>query len=198
MRFGASNTKTDTQKWRFYIAIGTIVFVFILRYSNWHFITKFLIAFPLFINLLFDIYYLINIKSPLSSLTFDESSLIINRTNKKSKRVQLSYLKYSIRKRKFDKHKTEIELKLKKGLRYKTIERLHIKNWNTIFEIEQELKKCKVERVEWKPQTLWGKYWGIFIDLFFVTIADGDLGMTEYQEKSIHENTENPIKKQTK
>ncbi len=53
-----------------------------------------------------------------------------------------------------------------------------------------------VLRTEWKPKTLWGKYWGIFIDLLFISAEGADIGMTEYQEKSINEVTENPIKKE--
>ena len=190
----ATNTKTDKLKWLIYIVLGIGLLTYIIKYSEWHFISKFIFSLPLVINLLFDIYYLKNIKPTITNIEFCESLLIINRGNKKSRKIKLSNLKYSIKKRKFDKHKTEIELKEKKGLLFKTSERLHIKNWEEIFKIEKELEKNKVPRVEWKPKTIWGKYWGVFIDLFFLTVGDGDIGMTEYQEKSIKGNSENPIK----
>ena len=191
----ATNTKTDKLKWFIYIVLGIGLLTYIIKYSEWHFISKFIFSFPLVINLLFDIYYLKNIKPTITNIEFSESLLIINRGNKKSRKIKLSNLKYSIKKRKFDKHKTEIELKEKKGLLFKTSERLHIKNWEEIFKIEKELEKNKVPRVEWKPKTIWRKYWGIFLDLFSMTVTDGDLGMMEYQENLIAENTENPIEK---
>ncbi|WP_166387936.1 hypothetical protein [Polaribacter sp. 11A2H] len=191
----ATNTKTDKLKWLIYIVLGIGLLTYIIKYSEWHFISKFIFSFPLVINLLFDIYYLKNIKPAITNIEFSESLLIINRENIKSRKIKLSNLKYSIKKWKFDKHKTEIELKEKKGLLFKTSERLHIKNWEEIFKIEKELEKNKVPRVEWKPKTIWRKYWGIFLDLFSMTVTDGDLGMMEYQENLIAENTENPIEK---
>ena len=191
----ATNTKTDKLKWLIYIILGIGLLTYIIKYSEWHFISKFIFSFPLVINLLFDIYYLKNIKPTITNIEFSESLLIINRENKQSRKIKLTNLKYSIKKWKFDKHKTEIELKEKKGLLFKTSERLHIKNWEEIFKIEKELEKNKVPRVEWKPKTIWRKYWGIFLDLFSMTVTDGDLGMMEYQENLIAENTENPIEK---
>ena len=149
----ATNTKTDKLKWLIYIVLGIGLLTYIIKYSEWHFISKFIFSFPLVINLLFDIYYLKNIKPTITNIEFSESLLIINRGNKKSRKIKLSNLKYSIKKRKFDKHKTEIELKVKKGLLFKTSERLHIKNWEEIFKIEKELEKNKVPRVEWKLYT---------------------------------------------
>ena len=190
----ATNTKTDKQKWLVYIVLEICTLTYIIRYSEWHFISKFIISFPFVINLLFDIYYLKNIKPAITNIEFSESLLIINRGNKTNSKIKLSNLKYAIKKRRFDKHRTEIELKEKKGFTFKTSERLHIKNWEELFKIEKELEKNKVPRVAWKPKTIWGKYWGLFIDLFFLTVADGDIGMTEYQEKSTKGNFENPIK----
>ncbi|MGJ8743034.1 hypothetical protein [Polaribacter sp.] len=191
----ATNTKTDKQKWLVYIVLGICALTYIIRYSEWHFILKFIFSFPLVINLLFDFYYLKKTKPSITNIELSESSLIINRKNKKGRKIKLSNLKYSIRKRKFDKQKTAIELKEKKGLTFKTSERLHIKNWDEIFKIEKELENKKIPRVEWKPKTIWGKYWGILIDLFFMTTIDGDIGMIDYQKKAIDGNTENPIKK---
>ncbi|MDO6759614.1 hypothetical protein Q4566_05320 [Tamlana sp. 2_MG-2023] len=194
MKFEPTNTKTDKIKWLIYIVIGFCALIYIIKYSEWNFFFKFLTSFLLIINLLFDIYYLTKIKPFITNIELNESFLTINRINNKSKKTQLSNLRYSIRKQKFDKQKTEIEIKEKKGFKFKTIERLHIKNWNEIFEIEQELENHKIPRVEWKPQTIWKKYWGIFIDLFFLTVGDGDIGMYDYQERLNKESNRNKIK----
>ncbi len=193
-KFKATKEKTDKLKWSIYLLIGISLLVFIHTYSDWHFISKFIVSVPLVINLLFDIVYLRKENILVSELTFNDTVIAITSNQKTVKRILYPNLKYSIRKRKFDKHKTEIELKLKKGLRFKTYYRIHIKNWDSIFEIENELDTHGVLRVEWKPKTFWAKYWGIFIELFFATAGEG-LGGTviEYQEKSIKEVTQNPI-----
>ncbi|MEP1490466.1 MAG: hypothetical protein ABJK28_18755 [Algibacter sp.] len=190
--FEATKNKTNKLKWFIYILIGIGLLTFILKYSDWHYIIKTLISIPLVINLLFDIYYLKKEGSVILKLSFDKTEIVVI----DNKKVSYSNLKYSIRKRNFNKHKTEIELKTKRGLGFKTFGRIHIKNWGDIFEIENELENRGVARTKWNPKTLWGKYWGIFIDMFFLTLTtgDGDLGLTEHQEKSIKETTQNPIK----
>ncbi|MBW1296297.1 hypothetical protein [Aquimarina litoralis] len=191
--FKANRYKTNRLKWLTYCILGIALLIFIIKYSEWHFISKFLISIPILINLLFDIVYLKKENQLVSELNFRDSALHIIDKNKSTKAVPYSNLKYSIRKRKFDKHKTEIELKIKKRLLFKTYRRIHIKNWEQIFEIEKVLDEKGVSRTEWKPKTLWGKYSGIFIDLLFIATEGQDIGMTEYQERSIKEVTQNPI-----
>ncbi len=48
---------------------------------------------------------------------------------------------FSIREKKFEKDKTEIEIKQKRLLKSRLIGRLHISNWDHIFEIKNELIK---------------------------------------------------------
>ncbi len=195
IKYKAKNNKSDKLKWLIYILIGLGLLTFIIKYSDWHIISKILISIPLIINLFFDIFYFKKVGYIINEIHFENTGIEIFDFKKNKKRIAYSNLKYSIRKRKFDKHKTEIELKSKKTLKFKTLGRLHIKNWDNIFDIENELKQREISRIEWKPITLWGKYWGIFIDLFFLTAGDGDIGMTEYQERSIKEVTENPTDK---
>ncbi|WP_303316464.1 hypothetical protein Q4Q34_06560 [Flavivirga abyssicola] len=194
-QFKRTKNKKNSLKWLAYILIGLGLLIFIIKYSDWHFISKFLISITLIINLLFDISYFRKSRYLILQLNFNNSEIEIIDNKKGITHVSYSNLKYSIRKRKFDKDKTEIELKIKKNLKFKTVSRIHIKNWDDIFEIENELENHKVLRIEWQPMTLWGKYWGIFIDLFFLTTISEDIGTTYYQEKSIKEATENPIKK---
>ncbi|CAL2094273.1 conserved protein of unknown function [Tenacibaculum sp. 190524A02b] len=196
IKFKATKNKSDKLKWLIYILIGLGLLIFIIKYSDWHIISKILISIPLIINLLFDVFYFKKVGYIINEIHFGDSEVEVFDLKKNKKRITYSNLKYSIRKRKFDKHKIEIELKNKRSLKFKTFGRLHIKNWDNIFDIEKELEQRKVVRVEWKPMTLWGKYWGIFIDLFFITSGGGDIGMTEYQENSIKEVTENPVEEE--
>ncbi|WP_299245374.1 hypothetical protein [uncultured Aquimarina sp.] len=194
VKFKATDTKTDQLKWIIYMILGFAILFYINKYSNWHPISKFLFSFPLIINLIFDFIYFRKEKAIITELKFDENLITIIYKNRRQNKINYSNLKYSIRKRKFDKHKTEIELKKRKGLIFKTIGRLHIRNWDEIFDIEKELETQKIPRVAWKPKTLWGKYWGIFIELFFISAGESLHGdIIDYQEKSIKEVTENPI-----
>ena len=195
IKFKATKYKTAKSKWLIYILIGLGLLIFIIKYSDWHFISIFLISIPLIVNLLFDISYFNKSGYLITELNFGDSKIEIIDYKKNIIRISYSNLKYSIRKRKFDRHKTEIELKIKKSIKFKTFGRVHIKNWDNIFDIENELENRGILRTEWNAMTLWRKYWGIFIDLFFLTAGDGDIGMTEYKEWSIKEVTENPIKK---
>ena len=196
IQYLASKNKSNQPKWLIYILIGLGILVYIFKYSDWHIFSKILISIPVIVNLLFDIFYFKKVGNRIHEIRFNATEIVVFKNKRIGKPIPYSKLKYSIRKRKFDKHKTEIELKIKRNLRFQTFGRLHIKNWDTIFAIEEELEKRKVPRVEWKPMTLWGKYWGTFIDLFFLTVADDHVRMTEYQEKSIKDATENPIKKE--
>lgn len=197
-KFNATSNKTNRLKWFIYILIGIGLLIFTIKHSNWHYLLKILISIPLIINLIFDIYYLRKEGYIISELCFNDAKIETIDNKKTKKKISYSHLKYAIRKRNFDKHKTEIELKAKNNIGFSTFGRIHIKNWNTIFEIENELINRGVSRTEWKPKTLWSKYWGIFIDLFFLTAGDGDLGMTEHQENSIKGVTKNPIKNNNK
>ena len=193
MIFKASNTKTDKLKWIIYILLGVFALIYILKYSEWPYIFKFILSIPLIINLFFDIYYLKQTFSIIENIELTDTSIIINYTNQKSKKIKFTHLKYSIRKRYFEEKKTEIELKKK----FRTSARLHFKNWDKIFEIEKEIQSYNIQRVKWKPKTITAKYWGILIDVLFMTITsgEGDLGMKEVQENSINGITKNPIKK---
>ena len=192
--FQASKTKTSQLKWIIYILIGLSLLIYINVYSNWNLFFKFFWSLILLINLVFDFFYLIKARSIITELEFDKHQIIIKYKRGRNKKIKYSNINYSIRKRKFDKHKTEIELKEKKILKFKTFNRIHIKNWQDTFVIEKELEAHKIKRVEWKPQTLWSKYWGIFIDIFFFSIIQDEPGLTEYQNNSIRETTENSIK----
>jgi len=193
-KFKTDLRKTNKLKWLIFIFIEISLLIYILRFSDWNYFLKFILFIPIFVFLIFDFIYLRKENRIIIDLNFGNSDLIT--TDNKNIKTKTPYknLKYSIRKGKYDKEKTEIELKEKKNLTYKTYARLHIKNWNEIYEIENELVALNIPRVKWEPQTLWGKYWGFFIDFFFVTVADGDIGMIEYQESLTIEDIEKPLK----
>ena len=187
--FKANKISNERIKWIIYILLDLIAIISILKFSKWHFISKTIFLVSLLINLSFDFYYLKKFWKILTNVIFDIDNLILIDSKNEKTEIKYSDLKYSIRKKKFEKDRTEIEIKTKS----KTTQRLHIKNWNKLLEIEEQLELKKIERVKWKAKTLWGKYWGIFIDLIFLIIGADTLSLSIHQEEKNRENTLNPI-----
>lgn len=191
--YRATANKTDKLKWGIYILLGVGLLIYVLIFSGWDLVSKLVAAGILCLNLGFDIFYFIQSGYVVFAIHFDDTgiTLIDSDTNQ-----QFLYtdLKYSIRKKRDDTHKTEIELKTKSRFDFKTRARLHIKNWRTITDIEKELEAHEVERVDWMPLTLWGKYWGIFIDLIAIALGANETVASDIQERIIDNETNNPIK----
>lgn len=191
--YKATANKTDRLKWGIYILLGIGLLVYVLIFSGWDLISKLVAAVILCLNLGFDIFYFIQSRYVVFAIHFDDTgiTLIDSATNQ-----QFLYtdLKYSIRKKGSDTHKTEIELKTESRFDFKTRARLHIKNWRNISDIEKELEVHEVERVQWKPLTLWGKNWGIFVDLIAIALGADHTAASDLHEEIIERETNNPIK----
>ena len=193
--YSSDNQKTNKLKWGLLSLLGIGLIIYILFYTNWHFIIKTGLVLILFVNLIFDIQYFRKEFKVITKLSFEPDQIIISDNQNGIKIIPYSKLSYSIRKRKFESDKTEIELKIRKTIGYKTYCRLHIKNWTQIQEIENELDQNKITRTDWKPQTIWGKYWGLILELLSIGIEQPLGGVAlDHQEKRIDESTLNPIK----
>ena len=194
-KFKTELRKTNKSKWLIFLLIEISFLIYIVKFSEWIFFFKLILFIPTFVFLFFDLIYLKKGNRIITELNFGDSDLMI--VDNKNVKTKTSYqnLKYSIRKPKYDKDKTEIELK-KKSLKFKTYARLHIRNWSEIYGIEKELVTLNIPRVKWKPQTLWGKYWGFFIDFFFLAVSDGDIGMIEYQENLTKESSDKHLREE--
>jgi hypothetical protein len=187
------NQLSNKLKWGLYCLLDIAIIIFILYFTEWHYLIKTVLVFSLSINLIFDFIYFRKEFNIITKISFDTDQIIISDNNNKQKIIAYSTLVYSIRKRKFESNKTEIELKIKKSFQNKTYGRLHIKNWTNILEIENELESHNLLRVQWKPQTIWGKYWGIILELLSIGIEQPLGGIAlENQENTINENTLNP------
>jgi hypothetical protein len=187
------NQLSNKLKWGLYSLLDIAIIIFILYFTEWHYLIKTVLVFSLSINLIFDLIYFRKEFNIITKISFDSDQIIISDNNNKQKIIAYSTLVYSIRKRKFESNKTEIELKIKKSFQNKTYGRLHIKNWTNILEIENQLESHNLLRVQWKPQTIWGKYWGIMLELLSIGIEQPLGGIAlENQENTIIENTLNP------
>ncbi len=86
-------------------------------------------------------------------------------------RIEFRDLIFSFREIKFEKDKSEIEIKQRKRFRNKRIGRLNIQHWKNIFEIKHEFQKNNLTRVVFKPEGFWSKYGGITADVVITTAA---------------------------
>jgi hypothetical protein len=191
--FETSKKSNERFKWIFYILIGIGILIWVLKYSEWHYISKFIISLPFVINIIFDLYYLKKFWKIITKVIFKDEKITLVYSDGNEKKINYDKLKFSIRKIKFEKEKTEIEIKIKNKTKSKTYQRLHISHWNNLSEIENQLESRDVERVPWKSKTLWTKYWGIFIDLIFFIIGGDTPLLSSHQEETKSENTLNPI-----
>lgn len=88
-------------------------------------------------------------KSFIKAIEFKGSTLVCAHFNGKKAKISYDNLVYSFREIKFEKDKSEIEIKEKKRITNKLIGRLNIKDWQTIFEIKKRFsrKENKTNRV---------------------------------------------------
>ncbi|MEL0649938.1 hypothetical protein V6246_00805 [Algibacter sp. TI.3.09] len=97
-------------------------------------------------------------KSFIKAIEFKGSTLVCAHFNGKKTKISYDNLVYSFREIKFEKDKSEIEIKEKKRITNKLIGRLNINDWQTIFEIKNALAEKKIKRIEFQPEGFWSKY----------------------------------------
>jgi len=78
---------------------------------------------------------------------------------------------FSIHEKKFEKEKTEIEIRQKRVLKSRLIGRLHINNWKQIFEIKNELIKNNYTQIKYRPEGYWSKYGTLTADVVITGTA---------------------------
>jgi len=116
-------------------------------------------------------------KNFIKEIEFNDEELIC--THKSGNKTEIDYNKllFSFREIKFEKDKSEIEIKKKGKIRNKLIGRLHIKEWKAIFDIKNEFLTKEITRVKFRPEGYWSKYAGITADIVITgsALAAGEL-----------------------
>ena len=107
----------------------------------------------------------------ITQIEFKETILICNHLNNTQTSIDFKELIFSYREKKFEKEKSEIEIKKKGKFVDKLIGRIHIKDWKNIFDIKNELVKNGIARVEFNPEGFWNKYGVLTAELIY-SIAD--------------------------
>lgn len=124
-------------------------------------------------------------KNFIKALEFHKDKLICTHINNSKTLIDFDDLLYSFREIKFEKDKSEIEIKTKGKIRNKRIGRIHINDWKNIFEVKDELLKNGIIRVQFKPEGFWNKYGGLTADVVLTTSA---LTINEIGESEIANN----------
>ncbi len=78
---------------------------------------------------------------------------------------------FSIREQKFEKEKTEIEIRVKRLLKSRLVGRMHIKHWTQIFEIKDELARLRYQQIKYRPEGYWSKYGTLTADIAITSAA---------------------------
>jgi hypothetical protein len=107
---------------------------------------------------------------------FNDRRIICTHLNNYKTVIPFENIKFSIREIKFEKNKTEIEIKQKKFLKSKLIGRLHIDNWSDLFEIKKVFLKNSITQVQYRPEGFWSKYGVLSADILITSAA---IGMSE-------------------
>ena len=171
--FLRSNQKTHALKYIIFLIIGLILFTVLAIIPSINPIFRALLLIVIGINAISDIVYIYRERQYVKKLSFADDRLLVNWRDGTEEKTPYKYLMYSIRKKKFHKSWTEIELKGNASNPNSTFARLHIKNWDDIFEIEQQLKDLNIKESAWEPRSLWERY-GEFI-LMGIEILGGIL-----------------------
>ena len=107
----------------------------------------------------------------IKQIEFHKSKMLCIHLNDSKTSIDFNDLIFSFRDIKFEKDKSEIEIKTKGRFRNKLIGRIHIKNWKNIFEIKNELLNNEIIRVKFRPEGFWSKYGGLTADIVITTSA---------------------------
>ncbi|NQY30384.1 MAG: hypothetical protein HRT69_13035 [Flavobacteriaceae bacterium] len=176
--FERSNLKNRQNYYRILIAMEIIAVISLFYFSvNW-FVVFF--AFP---ALLIDMYSnkrcLSRQKNFIKSIAFNNDKIICTHLKNNQTVIPFKKVKFSIREEKFEKDKTEIEIKLKKALKSKLIGRLHIDNWDSIFELKNELVNNSITQIKYKPEGFWSKYGVLTADIVITGTAIAGASLAE-------------------
>lgn len=112
----------------------------------------------------------------IKKVEFNDNKIICTHLNNYKTVIPFENIKFSIREIKFEKDKTEIEIKEKKFLKSKLIGRLHIDNWPSLFELKKEFLVNSITQVKYRPEGFWTKYGVLSADILITSAA---IGMSE-------------------
>lgn len=170
MVFKRDNLK-NKKSFYFILIVVEILIYLALIYSDVHWLLLIFIFPFLIIEIISNKRCLNRERNFIKELGFLGDKLECVHVNTNKTFIQYEDLIFSFREVKFEKNKSEIEIKKKGRFRNKLIGRIHIKNWNSIFEIKKEFLKKEITRAKFKPEGFWSKYGGFTADVVIAVSA---------------------------
>lgn len=168
--FERSNLKSKQNYYRIFIVLEVLAAISLFYFNVNGFVIFF--AFPI---LLIDMYSnkrcLNRQKNFIQSVEFKENNIVCTHLKNNQTVIPFKKVKFSIREEKFEKDQTEIEIKFKKAFKSRLIGRLHIDNWDTIFELQNELLNNNITQVKYRPEGFWSKYGILTADIVITGTA---------------------------
>ena len=173
--FERENLRNKQHYYKILIIIELLLLVALFYFKlHWFFV---ILALPL---LCVDLYSnkrcLNRQQNYIKKIEFNDRKIICTHLNNFKTVIPFENIKFSIREIKFEKNKTEIEIKRKRFLKSKLIGRLHIDNWSDLFEIKKEFLKNSITQVKYRPEGFWTKYGVLSADILITSAA---IGMSE-------------------
>jgi hypothetical protein len=196
LKYTRNNLKSKSNYYKTLILIELIL-IPILIYFDFNWLLILLLIPILTIDIISNKRCLNRQNNFIKILTFTDNKLTCIHSKGDETLIHFDKLLFSIREIKFEKNKTEIEIKSKKTIGSKLIGRLNIQNWDQLFEIKDILIKNNVTQVKYRPEGYWSKYGGYTADIVIISTAytvgeiasvAGDFN-NEYRAKNIAFNT---------
>jgi len=169
-KFNRDNLDSKKTYYTIFIIVELMI-IFSLFYFNIHWLLLIFLIPILLIDIVSNKRCFNRQKNFISSIEFLNEEIICTHLNNSKTNIPFNKARFSIRQKKFEKDKTEIEIKFKKSLKSKLIGRVHIKNWLNIFELQNELVKNNITKVKYRPEGYWSKYGGYTADIIITTSA---------------------------
>lgn len=189
MKFERNNTKSKTVFYRLLILVEIVAYIAMI-YIEVHWLLL-MICFPfLLLELISNYRCLKRQKNFIKTIELENSVLKYTLSNNAIGEIPYQELRFSFREIKFEKDKSEIEIRHKKKFKSKLVGRLHIKNWSEIWVLKKELELKGIERVKFRPEGFWNKYGGLTAD---IVIIAGSYTLGEVAELSGNIGTSNDL-----
>lgn len=171
MKYIRTNTKTKNQYYQLFALADILALVLLYIYTPIHWVFILLFTPLLLLDFWSNLRCARRQKHPINEIHISDKNITCIFSNGNTQVIPHSEGKFSIREVKFEKEKTEIEVRQKKRIKSQLIGRLHIKNWENIFEIKNSLLEHKYTQIKYRPEGYWSKYGTLTADTIITGTA---------------------------
>lgn len=208
MIFKRDNSKNKVGYYAVFILVEMLLIGFILYLG----FTFWLLTIPfILIDIVSNYRCLKRQKNYIKQIEISDEGILCLHNNDGVSNIPLKKAVFSIREKKFEKEKIEIEIKRKKWIGSQLIGRIHISNWSNILSIKQAFIEHSITQVKYRPEGYWSKYGSLTADVIIVStiiatdatthtgIADlSQLNETAHQVMEVKEEIESIRKEKDK